>query len=594
MVGTVPYMSPEQLEGRVIDHRTDIFSLGVVLYEMATGEQPFRGGSAAATSSAILRDTPPPVTERNRQLPRHLGRIIQHCLQKDPLHRYQTARDVLNELVGLHREIDSGEHAVTATATQTASQARQAVSGTAADRSIAVLPFINMSADPEQEYFCDGMADDLIIALSRIDGLRVAPRSSSFRYKGSPYDVGRIGEELRVSTVLEGSVRRMGNRVRITTELVNVAGGHQLWAERYDRELDDVFAIQDETARAIAAQLDVQLSMPSGESIVHDRTVNREAYDLYLKGKFSLYQRHRDGLFKALECFEKAISIDADYALAHVGLAEAHWAFALHLLRPNDSAMRQARKHAERALQIAPALPEAKFSMGIVQWIDWEFDASEASLRYALANLSHGIPNAYLAAVLAVRGRVDEAREQIEASLLKEPFSAYLHGVGASTLMLASDHSGAADLAARGLEFDADSYACHYLRAMALAELGCAADGISHIERAVEISNRAPIQLAFAAYVLGRAGELGRVQELTRELEGLSKTEYVSSLTNVFAAAGLGDWDRAHQLLERHCRPGRAAFFVCLIIDGRFDDFGERVREAPGTRSGSVNDGAEP
>jgi serine/threonine protein kinase len=269
-VGTLAYMSSEQLQGRRVDHRTDIFSLGVVMYEMATGQRPFVGRTSMELSSSILRDTPKPLTELRAELPTGLQRIIERCLAKEPAERYASARELREAVERLRREIAFGLRSTAAT------------SGFQA--SIAVLPFTNISVEPENEFFADGITEEIINALSQIEELHVAARTSAFSFKGKHVDLRIAGERLNVKTVLEGSVRKAGNRVRIMAQLTNVADGYHLWSERYDRELKDIFQVQDEIARAITDRLKVTLK--SGEQItVKAGTNSLEAYQLYLKGR---------------------------------------------------------------------------------------------------------------------------------------------------------------------------------------------------------------------------------------------------------------------------------------------------------------------
>lgn len=264
VVGTVPYMSPEQLEGKEVDHRTDIFSLGVLLYESATGQKPFEGDTNLSRISAILKDTPRPVTEIRAALPPELNRILERCLEKDPNRRYASAKEVRDELEELKANVISASSS-------------DAVRARAADKSIAVLPFANMSADPENEYFSDGLSEEIINALSQLEGLRVAARTSSFSFKGKSPDIGDVGDKLKVATVLEGSVRKAGNRLRITAQLVNVADGFHLWSERFDRTMDDIFDVQDEIATRIAERLKVTLADEPDQPIVRQVTKNTGA-----------------------------------------------------------------------------------------------------------------------------------------------------------------------------------------------------------------------------------------------------------------------------------------------------------------------------
>jgi serine/threonine protein kinase len=303
LVGTLAYMSPEQLMADTVDARSDVFSLGVLLFEMATGKRPFDGPNPAVVLVSILNNPLPEIGGEYGGL----DRIIARATSRKPGARYQRAAHVLADLRALS----------TGSAIKAPPIVRQP--------SIAVLPFSNLTTDPDQEYFCDGMAEELISALSRIKSLSVAARTSAFQFKGRPTDVREIGERLDVQTVLEGSVRKAGNRLRITAQLINVADGYQLWSERYDRTIDDVFAIQDEIARAITDSLRVTLARQTNTAIVKPATANIDAYHSYLRGRF-LLNRLTDlhaSWSGALECFEQAVKLDPLYAEAYAGLSEA-------------------------------------------------------------------------------------------------------------------------------------------------------------------------------------------------------------------------------------------------------------------------------
>ncbi len=302
-VGTPAYMSPEQAVGETVDGRSDIYSLGCVLYEMLVGEPPFTGPSVQAVIAKRFVQTPADVCALREGVPRAIAVAVQRSLARTPVDRYETA----GGLVAALREAVSG--------------ARTAASSALPERSIAVLPFEDMSGDRENEYFGDGVAEDIINALTRIEGLHVAARTSAFSFKGKQASLTAIGEQLRVSTVLQGSVRKSGNRLRITAQLVSVADGYHLWSERYDRDLTDVFVVQDEIAAAIAAKLEVTLVKPD-TAAKHATTNQVAAYELYVRGRALTMQRG-SGIAQALECFERAIELDPSYAPAHAGLAEA-------------------------------------------------------------------------------------------------------------------------------------------------------------------------------------------------------------------------------------------------------------------------------
>ena len=327
IIGTVAYMSPEQAQGLRIDARSDVFSFGAVLYEMVTGERAFQGDSGLATLTAVLRDNPRDFQKTGVDAPTELQEVILRCLRKDIDQRYQLISDVKDALEQIYFATRSGVMQMTSGVWKVSSPQVRSVP------SIAVLPFLNLSPDKENEYFSDGLAEEIINALARIENLRVTARTSAFVFRGAQQDVRKIGETLQVSNVLEGSVRKAGNRVRIRVQLIGVGDGNNQWSERFDREMTDVFEIQDEISQAIVAKLKVRLTSTSGSGsgvdaaarpaapLVKRYTENLEAYNLYLRGRFELYRMTREGLEAGKRLFEEAIRLDPNYALAHEGLA---------------------------------------------------------------------------------------------------------------------------------------------------------------------------------------------------------------------------------------------------------------------------------
>ncbi len=342
IMGTVAYMSPEQAKGEKVDHRTDIWSLGAMLYEMLSGERPFKVTHDQAVLYAILNGNPIPITTIRKEIPQELEKIIKKSLEKDPKNRYGDISDMLADLKSV---------------------SRISLSTMSDIPSIAVLPFVNMSADPENEYFSDGLAEDLINALTKITDLHVVARTSSFAFKGEKVDIREIGQKLNVDHLLEGSVRKVGNRARITAQLIKVKDGYHLWSDRYDRDMEDVFAIQDEITGKIMHKLSVALDVREKRP-EEQRPVNFEAYDLYLKGRYCLNKFEMD---KALTYYQQAIEKDPDYALAYAGIAEVYTILSTGFdILPAKDAMPKAREAAEKALKLDPNLAEAYVSLGLV------------------------------------------------------------------------------------------------------------------------------------------------------------------------------------------------------------------------------------
>src|ERR1700722_1839070 len=394
VLGTVAYMAPEKAEGKPLDGRSEVFSFGAVLYEMLSGNRAFCGNSSAQVLSAVLRDDPSPF-----QAPAELQRIVRKCLAKQREDRFSSMRELRVAL--------------------------EQISSKSKDRqpSIAVLPFANMSADKENEYFSDGLAEEILNLLAKIPGLKVIARTSAFAFRGKEQDVRKIAETLGVSNVLEGSVRRAGNRVRVTAQLINAADGSHLWSERYDRDMTDIFAIQDEIGQAISEALQVRLAP-------HAQAVNIEAYQNYLKGQYYFQRFTPESLAKAKEHFELALAIDPNYAPAYSGLAEYYYALAAPRIKPLLEVAPLARSAAEKALAIDPANREARGILAaLAAMVDYDWRGAETHIRQAMAGelVPPVVRARYALWYLLPLGRVAEALEQSRLALETDPLSMILH-----------------------------------------------------------------------------------------------------------------------------------------------------------------------
>jgi TolB-like protein/predicted Ser/Thr protein kinase len=397
ILGTVSYMSPEQAEAKPVDARTDIFAFGAVLYEMLSGRRAFDGDTSIAIMGAILHKDPEPI-----DAPQDLWNIIARCLQKAAEQRFQSAEELrlaLNSLSALK------------------SSTQQA--------SIAVLPFANMSRDPDDEYFSDGLAEDIINALVKIPGLKVIARTSAFAFKGQNTDIRKIAQMLGVANVLEGSVRRAGNRIRVTAQLITASDGSHLWAERYDRQLEDLFALQDEIAAAIASELEIKFAPASAGP---RRQPNLQAYEAYLRYRQYQWAFTPEGLQRSRECLEQAITIDPEFALPYTGLADHY--FASSVLGNAAELLPRARSLAERALDLDPDLPEARGMLGALAGVlkrDW----NEAECWFRLAVSRDVVPWHvriwYAMYYLFPLGRLEEARREAERALEDNPLSQVLY-----------------------------------------------------------------------------------------------------------------------------------------------------------------------
>ena len=398
VMGTVRYMSPEQLQGLPLDHRSDIFSFGSILYELLSGKKAFKRDSAAETMSAILRDEPPELSESGRNIPAALDRIVKHCLEKSRDDRFQSAKDIAFALseasapvltsgtktVGTARAskrsplipITAGVVLLLAAGAVLFSRRSTAPSPSAvAGPSIAVLAFTNLSSDKDQEYFSDGLSEELMSLLTKVKEVRVAGRTSSFVFKGKSEDLRAIGKKLNVATVLEGSVRRSGDQLRVSTRLVNVADGFQLWAETYDRKMTDVFAVQDEIAQAVVAALKIQLQPQERSLTSRHKTSNPEAYDQYLLGLQFLNRANSDGFHRAVEAYQKAIALDPGYAAAYAGfaVAEDYAAEFEGTAAAVSEGKARSRSAADKAVSLDPDLAEGYSARGFVRAHAWDW-----------------------------------------------------------------------------------------------------------------------------------------------------------------------------------------------------------------------------
>jgi len=370
-IGTISYMSPEQVQGKQVDGRSDLFSFGAVLYEMITGRMPFKQDNMLATIQAIANTTPEPLARYRANVPEKMQQIVSKLLQKSPEVRYLHADDLLADLKYAQKSYESGSV-----------DYPQREAGR--QPSIGVLPFVNLSTDEEQEYFCEGMAEEIINALTHIDGLQVAARTSAFRFKDRKEDIRDIGRDLNVETLLEGSVRKAGNRLRITAQLVEVANGYHLWSERYDREIEDVFAIQDEISENIARVLRIILSEDEKRAIAKVPTTDVKAYDYYLRGRQFFHLGRKKSLQFARQMFVRAIDIDPDYALAYAGMANC-CSQLVHLFGDSsDVTLEQADTASQKALELDSGLAEAHAARGFALWLMNQHDASGREFETAI------------------------------------------------------------------------------------------------------------------------------------------------------------------------------------------------------------------
>jgi serine/threonine protein kinase/Flp pilus assembly protein TadD len=425
-LGTAAYMSPEQAAGRSADHRTDIWSLGAVLYEMLTGRCPFAGDYDQAVIYSIMNEAPVPPAAFRSDVPAELERAVMRALAKSPEERYQSARDMRAALESCARSIKA---------------AASPAGGTEHDRvpSIAVIPFKDMSPQQDQEYFCEGIAEELTNALVQIEGLRVAARTSSSQFKDKAMDVRAIGRDLGVQNVLEGSVRKSGDRLRITAQLINVDDGYHLFSEKYDRTADDIFTVEEEIALAIVDRLKVRLMRGDRSKLTKRHTENEEAYRLYLQGRYFWNRRHEGGLQRGLEYFQRAIAIDPEYALPYSGVADCYFSLGFYDYLAPKVAFGKCKESALKALELDPDLAEAHASLAVgIEFLDWDWPGAEAEFRRSIdLNPNYAVSRYFYGVCLTAMGRFDEAVAEELRAIELDPIQPVIRTIHGFTLIIA-------------------------------------------------------------------------------------------------------------------------------------------------------------
>ena len=527
ILGTAAYMSPEQAGGKPADARSDIFSFGLVLYEMLSGGRAFAGDTPVSIMAAIVHQEP-----MHLDAPPHLARIVSRCLEKSPAARFQSMAE-------LKAALESTKLAIQLAATPTGP-------------SIAVLPFANLSGDPENEYFSDGLAEEILNALTKLPGLKVVARTSAFAFKGRNEDIRVIGEKLNVTHILEGSVRKSGTRVRVTGQLINVADGWHIWSDRCDHELTDVFAIQDQISQAIVSALKLKLVAPAHVPAGR-RSIHPEAYECYLKGRFFWNQRSESGLKQAIDRFRRAIELDPTYPMAYVGLSDSYSLLSIFGVHPPGEIAPKARAAALKAVELDESLAEAHATLGhVLNAHDWNFVEAEREFKRAIElNPNYSIAHQRYGHMLAMLGRFDEAIAEAAIARELDPLSVPIAAIRAIILQRARQIDRAVAAARQAVELDPDHHFARWMLARTLDAHGDLAEALAEAETGVRLSGGWQTLVAQQSYAHARIGDLGKARAGLEQLFAQSREKYVSPLDIALVYLGLRENDKVFEWLEK-------------------------------------------
>jgi len=565
IAGTPGYMAPEQAKGEAFDGRADLFSLGIIFYEMLCGVHPFRRNTSHATVAAILYEDAPDIRKYLPDAPPLLADIVSRALERNPETRYASAAEFRSDLIRL-RDATRLEPA----------RSRATLP------SVAILPFQDLSAAGDQGYFCDGLAEELIVALGRIKRLRVVARSAAFHYRNSALSLSEIGNTLKAAMILEGSLRKSGERVRIVVNLVEVASASSVWTEVYDRRLDDIFEVQDEIARAITQRLRVTMNLLSSEAASTGGTQNARSYEAYLKGRYLWNRRTERNVRLSIAEFEKALIEDPEYALPWVGLADACITLALYGAASPMDMMPRAKQAVNHALGLNPELAEAFMSRGCVRAIfDWDWNAAETDFEQAIRVNPRSAQTRQWFAMncLAPQRRFERARSELKIASELEPMSLAIATSPGILDLFRGDYDAAIRRFQAVLELEEGFYLAHYFLAQACSETSMHQDAIREAERAVAITNGSSESLSVLGYIQAAAGNEAASSRVLQMLLDRRANAYVSPVLIAQIQVGLSRTDAAIENLIKALEV-RATDLMWIAVRPAF----ARVRRDPRVR----------
>jgi serine/threonine protein kinase/tetratricopeptide (TPR) repeat protein len=605
MIGTPEYMSPEQVEAKDIDQRSDIYSLGIILYEMLTGRVPFEADTPFAIGVMQKGETPRNPRELNPNIPETLSEGILKCLEKQKDNRYQSVEDVLSELGKIETGIPTAERAPPEKKPMTSKEVTVTFSPkkvlipaliivalaiiavaiwqllppeepalpSPEKHSIAVLPFEDLSPQKDQEHFCDGLADELINRLNKVESLIVPARSSSFYFKGKDISPQEIGEKLKVKNILEGTLRKSGKRLRITVSLINVADGYPIWSDQYQRDEEDIFDLQDKISLDIVDNLKVKLLGEEKAQLVRRATHDPEAYDLYLRGRHFWNKRTEEGIKKAIDYFEQAIAKDPDYALAYVGLADSYNILPWYSGFPFKPAIDKAREAVVKSLTIDNSNPEAHATSGFIKMYDFDWPGAESELKKAIElNPNYATARHWLAFYYLYQADFDRAIEEILKARELDPLSVIINADIAQISNYAREYDLAIEGAQKAIELDPNWGDAYYFLGYAYYGKGMIEEALALYEESKDLGPRNMVYAAIAAgSMFDQIGQSERAQQVRDAfIRGASRPDFPPSLWAVFHFS-IGENDRGFEWLDKAYEE-HDPFLWYVKVDHNLDD----------------------